>query len=900
MVIAASSASTHETPSGDGSSSSSNSEEHDLPQNIQNTASATDTEKLNVDLDELIKQILGLLELYKKKSPRDKTPHGTLSRFKEFENCWKQGIKFVDDLKESIPSKDSTAVVRRVLEGIGHANVATAGLLLVANIIKRFEDISRNQMECLDVLEGMTKLAEHVKLLKERPRLKKEMEDTNKKATDLIEEAYIMCSSQMNMSLSSKLFSTQSNKRTLKKLQKELQEMYGLIGRRMGICLYDVILDRDEHPSLPRAQAYPEFAVGIEKQLEEVFRLLDSERESNAVAVMLHGFGGMGKTTLADAVFASVNFEDCKYSMVRLFDDITSAPNIVELQKCILQDLMRQTDGEKKPIPDIRTFEGGQREIGVILEKEPVFIYIDNAFHRDALEQLLPRDATKAKYFRLLITARDKYVLSGYKHLKKKVYLMKCLEDEEAEKLLKKEMHNEIDELNGQIKDLVGICGGIPRLLISVARFISFEEDKQKAYRTIIEDKEKLTGQFLGDIEHYVFAYDSLPEMCKDPFLDICAFFKGWDWNTVADIVGNSALDMLEKRALVTKATNMTLSVHDVILAIGNKKGYGSRFIITDANQMKELLDKDMHGIKGLWFKVNKDPLDIPATKLDSVYDSLRILALGNFTKVNKRCTEKFEKLLFFQGEVPDLPFDVSHLKELRYLDFQPQDWNLFKKMQSNLRHMKLNGKGLFDVSSCQVDQLQHLRVLKLVAVKDVTKLLDQLGNLRYGLQELILSYCSCLEEISGSISKFQNLKLLKINHGSNMFPKNLTLLKYLQKLNIIGFESLKMSLSLDVYQWKRVIFNEKGCENLKMYLRSLDVSQWKRVLLNEEDCESDRVYVPKWKTLLLNEHEGCESVKVYVDSVDIFQWITLQSNEDEGCESVKDYVDSLEFIRGL
>ena len=68
----------------------------------------------------------------------------------------------------------------------------------------------------------------------------------------------------------------------------------------------------------------------------------------------------MGKSTLADAVFSRLDIVGCKYSMVRLFDDITSTdPNIVELQKCILSDLMVGTEEEKKQILDVRTFEGG-------------------------------------------------------------------------------------------------------------------------------------------------------------------------------------------------------------------------------------------------------------------------------------------------------------------------------------------------------------------------------------------------------------------------------------------------------------------------------------------------------------------------------------------------------------
>lgn len=205
------------------------------------------------------------------------------------------------------------------------------------------------------------------------------------------------------------------NEDELLKFQRKLKRMSKRMENEMGICIYDAIECRMERPQKERERTYPEYAVGIEEPLHEVIQLLDWENEKNAVAVILHGFGGIGKTVLADAVFARLYIEGCKYSMVRL-DDITSNPDIVELQKCILKDLsikapMGMTDKQEEighlVLENIRTFEDGQREIGRMLEKEIAFIYIDNVVHRDRLEQILPRDMKSAKKLRLLITARD-------------------------------------------------------------------------------------------------------------------------------------------------------------------------------------------------------------------------------------------------------------------------------------------------------------------------------------------------------------------------------------------------------------------------------------------------------------------------------------------------------------
>lgn len=101
---------------------------------------------------------------------------------------------------------------------------------------------------------------------------------------------------------------------------------------QFDICLYDAIDCRAVRPPTPLEREYPTYAVGIEQPIKEVVELLEWESDKKAVAVIVYGFGGVGKSTLADAVFARLHIEECKYSMVRLFDDITSTPNIVELQ----------------------------------------------------------------------------------------------------------------------------------------------------------------------------------------------------------------------------------------------------------------------------------------------------------------------------------------------------------------------------------------------------------------------------------------------------------------------------------------------------------------------------------------------------------------------------------------
>lgn len=115
-----------------------------------------------------------------------------------------------------------------------------------------------------------------------------------------------------------------------------------------------------------------------------------------------------------------------------------------------------------------------------------------------------------------------------------------------------------------------------------------------------MEQKDKWASEQFKEMR-YAFAYDALPADCKDPFLDICSFFKGWDWETVADIMGNDAPKMLENRALVTEPTDGVASVHDVILTLACQKSKDVRLTFTSARELKEFFEgEDTEMIKGI------------------------------------------------------------------------------------------------------------------------------------------------------------------------------------------------------------------------------------------------------------------------------------------------------------
>jgi len=229
---------------------------------IMHKAAAVDEENGNVNLEGLIQHISELLELIKrnKSDKKRSTDHHwpKCSGFLKLKEVLSEAASSLNDIIPTAPN---------LLKGIGQAHWVTAGLLVVSNILERFE------------------LAKYVQELKERLRLKEGMKDLIQEALEMIVKASIMCCVQINSPKFSRFFSASVDKEGLVKFQQELEKKYKHMNNRFDICLYYATDCRTVRPPIPLEREYPKYAVRIEEPLKEALNLLDWESEKNAVAV---------------------------------------------------------------------------------------------------------------------------------------------------------------------------------------------------------------------------------------------------------------------------------------------------------------------------------------------------------------------------------------------------------------------------------------------------------------------------------------------------------------------------------------------------------------------------------------------------------------------------------------
>ncbi|XP_059065290.1 receptor-like cytosolic serine/threonine-protein kinase RBK1 isoform X2 [Cryptomeria japonica] len=136
-----------------------------------------------------------------------------------------EGAKMFTDQKflKSQLSTEAHSVAVDVLKGLGNAHWVAVGLLAIANVLERFDNISANDRECIDLLIAMLKLGKYLKQMKDiNADLHKESLEDMREAVKLIISGAILCCSFITSNKLSKFILT-------KKIRDELVYVRGKV-----------------------------------------------------------------------------------------------------------------------------------------------------------------------------------------------------------------------------------------------------------------------------------------------------------------------------------------------------------------------------------------------------------------------------------------------------------------------------------------------------------------------------------------------------------------------------------------------------------------------------------------------------------------------------------------------
>ena len=306
--------------------------------------------------------------------------------------------------------------------------------------------------------------------------------------------------------------------------------------------------------------------VGVNSHVEEIESLLES---IDVQVVAIHGLGGIGKTTIAKAVYNRIVdcFEgSCFLENVR--ENSRTSDGKIQLQEKILSKILRASHVKVDNV---------SRGINVIKERlcnKRVLLILDDVDNSRQIEDLLGQ----CNWFalgRVIITTRDEHVIATLPQ-GCRTYKVEELGAHEALELFsqhafhKSKPPQDYSDLAYRVMDYTK---GLPLALTIIGSDL-YGRTKD-AWKAAINKYEKIPRADI--LEILKVSYDGLEESEKDIFLDISCFFRGWFKDYVVNILDacelfpDHGIPRLVNKCLINEEQNGTLSMHDLLQQMGRE-----------------------------------------------------------------------------------------------------------------------------------------------------------------------------------------------------------------------------------------------------------------------------------------------------------------------------------------
>ncbi|XP_027365080.1 TMV resistance protein N-like [Abrus precatorius] len=360
------------------------------------------------------------------------------------------------------------------------------------------------------------------------------------------------------------------NKGRVQKWRKALQDVAGLSGwdsrNRYESDLIEEIVTEVWRKLEPKLPVFNDGLVAIDTKVDEMYSHLRPGSE-DVCFIGIWGMGGIGKTTLANVILKKIRSQ---------FDVSCFLANVREASKegdqglVLLQNKLLSHMKLKSMI--IETSDQGRDSIRNCLHNKKVLLVLDDVSDKKQLENLAGNQKWFGPGSRIIVTTRDKHLLTSHRVLFE-LYEMKTLNTDESFQLFSDkafEGHQLNEDYLELSRKVVEYSGGLPLALEVLGRFLSG--------RSIHEWKDaliKISKTQHDDIMSKLkISYDMLEEEYKTIFLDIACFFKGWYKDKVTKILGHCGfhstigVNVLIEKSLITCKDGI-LWMHDTVEEMG-------------------------------------------------------------------------------------------------------------------------------------------------------------------------------------------------------------------------------------------------------------------------------------------------------------------------------------------
>ncbi|CAK8536010.1 unnamed protein product [Lathyrus sativus] len=517
--------------------------------------------------------------------------------------------------------------------------------------------------------------------------------------------------------------------------------------------------------------------VGVESRVQDMIQVLEkySQQSNDVLLLGVWGMGGVGKTTIAKAIYNKIgrNFDGRSF-LANIREVWEENASQVNLQEKLLLDIF------KKMSTKIQSTENGKIILKDKLCHRRVLIVLDDVNTLDQLNALCGSHKWFGSGSRIIITTRDRHILRGNRV--NQVYEMKNMNESESIELFSWHAFKQASptkDFSEISKNVVEYSGGLPLALEVLGSYL-FDRELIEWHSVLEKLKIIPNDQVQKKLK---ISYDGLNDYTeKEIFLDIACFFIGMDRNDVIPVLNGSRLfaeigiSILVERSLVIVDDKNKLGMHDLLRDMGREI-------------VREKSPEEPEARCRLWFQ--DDVLDVLSNQ--SGTKAIKGLAL-KLQRANAKCfsTKAFKKmtrLRLLQLAGVKLDGDFEYLsRDLRWLS-----WNEFPLtcMPTNLYRGELVSIELensnVNILWKEVQMMGNLKILNLSHSHCLTHTPD--FSYMPNLEKLVLKDCSMLSEVSPSIEHLNKILLINLEDCISLcsLPRSIYKLKSLKTLILSG-----------------------------------------------------------------------------------------------------------------
>ncbi|KAM5569600.1 hypothetical protein ABKV19_016884 [Rosa sericea] len=616
--------------------------------------------------------------------------------------------------------------------------------------------------------------------------------------------------------------------------------------------IHDIVEEISEQVIKHTYMDVAKYPVGIETRVQDINKLLGVQGK-DVQMIGIWGTGGIGKTTIAKAVYNSNahKFEGrCFLESVR--ENSMCYGGLVRQQQTLLFEIL----GRKKL--KVTNAAIGITTIKERLRYKSVLLVLDDVNNLNQLNNLAGGLDWFGKGSLIIITTRDKRLLVA--HNIDLMYNVKELDYHEAVELFSWNAFRRKGPLEVYVElteRAIGYAQGLPLALRVLGSYLyGGDLDTWKA---------TLDGFKSPEIQEILkISYDALVDSAKEVFLDIACFFKGRDRGYVIEMLegcglnANNGISVLTEMALISIDEHDRIRMHDLLEEMGkdivhqespNDPGKRSRLWFHD----------DVYNV----LTENTGTTKITGIKVELPEESDEIcLSITTFSKM-RNLRLFIHRAGCFSGALDYLP------NSLRVVDwpncpfqslpsnFNPRKLAVLKMPRSRITGLVNFGfKNLINLTSIDLSFCEHLtKVSDLSEIPNLQKLdlscsrslvevhpsvgfLDKLIKFNlYGCSSLIifptrvswksmivlqLSYCKSLENFVEIVEKMDCIWRLNLSGtGIKQLPSWIGYLTSLRKLVMSGtpIEELPSSIG-NLIELEELNLSE--CVNLRNVPQSI------------------------------------------------------------------------------